>query len=111
MDEVGVWSRALTGNELTSVCNGALTVDEADIKQFSLYPNPASSNFTLQLFNENKLSDLTYVLSDITGKVISSNNVTSVKSQIAIDNLVKGIYLVSVFEQDQIIGTQRLVIE
>ena len=111
MDEIGLWSRALNGNEITSVCNGALTLDKKEGKKFNLFPNPATSNFTLQLLTENNFNNLTYTLSDISGKVVTNDNISNANSKIEINDLSNGIYLISLFENDKIIGTERLIIE
>jgi len=68
------------------------------IKNLTVYPNPASDNFTVEIDAEK--GDYVVTLTDLAGKVVSTNNMsnTSGTSTVTIDvaNLKAGNYLVAV---------------
>jgi hypothetical protein len=64
---------------------------------FKLYPNPANDVFTIS--STDKLSDVHFELTDITGKNVgfSITNQSNYLKEIDISNLQKGLYFVKVF--------------
>lgn len=76
-----------------------------------LYPNPTKDILHLDLKND----DLTYSvkISDLTGKEVLTTNLDEQHNEINLEELVKGVYLLSVFDQetgDELI-TQKLIKE
>ena len=83
--------------------------------KLSVYPNPAASQFTIEL-NGNKFSGIgTLWLRDINGTIIWSKQqvwLSDVKgTQVNVNNLASGTYLLQVVNsKNEIIATQRVVI-
>ena len=69
----------------------------------TLYPNPASDNFTIQIENEIKSVEI-YSLQG--QKVLTSNT-----KNINVSGLSKGIYLVRIEDENNAVATQKLVVE
>ena len=69
----------------------------------SIYPNPASNNFTIQIENEVKSVEI-YSLQ---GQKVLSSNAKNVNVSIS----SKGIYLVRIEDENNAVATQKLVIE
>ena len=69
----------------------------------TIYPNPASNNFTIQIENEVKLVEI-YSLQG--QKVLTSNT-----KNVNVSSLSKGMYLVRIEDENNAVATQKLVIE
>ena len=82
--------------------------DIADISNtnISIYPNPSSGIFTINIDASNKYYDV--IISDITGSVIHSYTNTKNKVLINISNKPKGIYLIKILEKNEVIKTTKI---
>ena len=96
MDDIGIWNRALTQQEITALYNGAnVGLNElSNTTMCSVYPNPASNKLTIKA-NE-QIIGLPYVIYDNTCKVVSSDKLNSENTVINIENLAAGIYMLRV---------------
>jgi len=92
----------------------ALTIAENTTQNsLELFPNPANESFTIKLLL-NKSSEVSYTLTDITGKIIQQPIVQELPAgkhllQSSTATLLPGIYICKVVANDQIF-TERIVI-
>lgn len=108
---------AANGNGATSgdqvVTGNSGTISSLSIAQdkwlnFSMYPNPALSNITIQLpTGSNKATVLFY---DAIGRESLTTKVSNLDANINVSVLSKGVYIVKVISGDKI-GTQKFVKE
>jgi len=71
-------------------------IDELQIADFSVYPNPASNQLTI----ENGLElEMQISIMNIEGKIIYTNEFSGTSSTIDVSNLNAGIYLVQIFTE------------
>ncbi len=92
---------------LTSLANGSF-----DFKDFALYPNPNSGNFTIR-FNSNSSSKIAVNVVDMSGRKIFEKSYTNsgiFDENIQLEKAQAGIYLVSITDGDKKI-VKRIVIE
>jgi hypothetical protein len=86
-------------------------LDEENSSEISIYPNPSSGNFNLNISNVNTAS-VDVEITDVSGKVILSNayntNNGSVNESINIANVDDGVYIVRVNGGQSIV--KRIVI-
>lgn len=83
--------------EMTLGDTGVVSVPEiAAQSQVNLFPNPAQSQFTVAA--EHRIEQV--MISDLTGRVISSHRASDSQFTINISDLSNGIYLVSVYTED-----------
>lgn len=78
-----------------------------DEASFQITPNPSSGEFTIQtkaVFNGQ------VTVSDLSGKVIYSSEMTGLNLNVSSQHLVNGLYLVSLTEGAQT-NTQKLIIK
>jgi hypothetical protein len=80
-----------------------LSIAKTKTIDFTMYPNPAENNVTLNLAQE---ADITIL--DMTGKVTYSVNNVSGLIQIPLENLNSGIYLVTI-NSNGVFNTQKLI--
>ncbi len=79
---------------------------------FTIYPNPNSGLFTIEL-SEKTTGELRIQLTDLTGRVVFSSGYNEINTYLIgvdLSGLSKGVYLCSVFENNYIIGTQRVIL-
>jgi agmatine/peptidylarginine deiminase len=83
-----------------------------DVELGNLYPNPASDKVNLEVVMGNP-TDITLNISDMTGKMIASQDYGTVSStrylSMPTSQLVPGIYMLNVFSGAEKIGTRRLI--
>lgn len=68
---------------------------------FQLFPNPARNNISIILNEEIDLQNCRFEIYDVKGKLIKSQRLTENKSNIDINNLKKGIYIIKIVNNDQ----------
>ncbi len=74
----------------------------------SVSPNPTSSFVNLKVDNFS-FENLEFYLTDITGKQLQTQKITTVETQIQMENLPQAIYLLNVFENNKTIKTFKII--
>jgi hypothetical protein len=98
IDDIGIWDRALTQEEITSLYFGS-SVGFNEVQQsnlFSVFPNPAQSEINVKL--DDKLVGSLFTIYDNIGKVVKTGKINSENTIIEINDLSGGIYTFSVGE-------------
>ncbi len=94
----GIWKRPLSDfvgiNETTQNT------------QLHLYPNPANNTLTLNLSQLQKLQNTTVSIYDIQSKQLLHQNISEVKTQLDISVFAKGIYIIKVQSDKEILQSK-----
>jgi len=102
-----------TGKVTSTFVKAGLELENGSEEEMSIYPNPASDYFNLDLMLDEEI-DLDIRIYDINGRLVSSkkdmNCVGSYSKQVNISDLVSGVYLVVVKGGD-ISFSKRLVVK
>lgn len=85
---------------------GNVSIEEVSSLNFQLYPNPATSSFTVSGLATNNSIELI----DMTGKVVATKNATQGEIKIEVNNFNKGVYFVQIKENGVILATKKLII-
>lgn len=96
--------RPVVTSKLDYTLNIPKTVKETQLVDFTVYPNPASSYFKLNIDGFNSYS---VIISDINGRIIDEGD--SAKTFYT-DHYQKGIYFVSLVQNGHPINTKKLII-
>ncbi len=72
------------------------------------YPNPTTDIIVLALTNV-ELTDLSYVLYDINGRTIANALVNQAQTQIGMQNLAAGMYLLKVYQNNAELKTFKII--
>lgn len=110
LDEFYIYNRALSATDIGFLMNNTAGVSLLSSQDFnsknlkaSIYPNPASDNFSIEMENEVKSVE---VFSLQGQKVLTSKN-----KNVDVSSLSKGMYLVRIEDVDNAVATKKLIVE
>lgn len=85
-------------------------IDEAKAITLSVtaFPNPTTNYFTLSI-NEFDISDLSYQLFDLSGKLLIDCEIRSNRTIISVDNFVPATYLLKVMQNNKEVKTFKVL--
>jgi hypothetical protein len=92
---------------------GVLSViNESNQAFVKAFPNPAHDQMTILFNTGNYVSDATFMLTDITGRIVSQDKIQQLEGRIdiATANYANGIYVGTLFADGQVIAKEKLVI-
>jgi len=101
-------SATLLSNFQKSVFSqSAVGINENKIKtaKFSISPNPSNRDIFVNI--DSKYKNLSYVVLDLTGREVSSSSVLE-NNKLSIEN--KGLYILNLFEDGELIGSKKVII-
>jgi hypothetical protein len=93
LDDIGVWNRQLTQQEITALYNGGTVgaTDLSESKSFSIYPNPTQNIINIKVNPEDL--GLPIKLFDDYGKLVLTKIIDQTDFNLDLINLANGIYL------------------
>jgi len=94
LDDVGIWNRALSQQEITDLYNGAGAVAVTDISgdnTIQIFPNPVENILNIKL-TESQLGKA-YSIVDVLGRSLINGMITDIDSTIDVSKLSKGVYI------------------
>ena len=103
IDDIGIWKRPLTQNEVKTIFTSTFTGMEKAIAgtHFSVYPNPGRHQLTVRS-SENK-EDASWTITNVMGKTMCTGILKGRNTVIPLSQISEGIYLLSVGNQ----GSQK----
>ena len=97
LDDIGIWNRALTQQEITNLYNASLSTEDFAINTIDIYPNP-----TTTLLNFKSVIQVEKILIyNMLGQLVQLEKVNASEGTINIEKLVQGTYLVKVNDIDK----------
>jgi len=105
---IGVGTKGAVSNLQLNTVNltdtGALSINEVEKSQFTVYPNPANNDVTIS----NIQGDFSYKIVDVSGKIAKSNN-KQASNTINISDLNSGVYFMEITNSDNRKSTTKLI--
>jgi hypothetical protein len=97
IDDIGIWNRALTQQEITNLFNASLSTEDFAINEINIYPNPTTSflNYKSSIQVEK------IVIYNMLGQLVQEEKVNALEGAINIEKLEQGAYLVKVNDIDK----------
>ena len=92
----------------TTLANSGLNSAEGAVATMTVYPNPASERATISVSGVE--SGAKIVVSDMQGRIILSDDMTSDTYELSVENLASGVYYIRVIDGASI-HTQKLIVE
>jgi len=81
----------------------SVSVNDFEQTKINIYPNPASSTLFVENLN---LKNNSYIITDISGREIKKDNLSD---EINIEVLQLGMYIISLYNQNELIGRKKFV--
>lgn len=107
IDDFRYWNRALTYADVNELCNPT-PVNNIDISQIKIFPNPASE--ILNVAMNNNIKDGHYAISNILGQIIETGNIPAHQGvEIDISKLEEGFYYFNYTVEGQRKFTKKFV--
>ena len=92
----------------TTLANSGLNSAEGAVATMTVYPNPASERAIVAVSGVENGAKI--VVSDMQGRIILSDNMTSETHELSLENLVSGVYYIRVIDGASTY-TQKLIVE
>ena len=97
LDDIGIWDRALTQTEITTLYTGVLSSESfTNTTNFQLYPNPA--NDVVQFKSTEMVEKIS--IYNALGQLVQENKTNGMKGAISIEHLAQGSYFVKINNQN-----------
>jgi hypothetical protein len=116
IDDIRIYNRTLDNNEITALfqkdtlCTETASIDNLNIKNnTTIFPNPSLDGYFQLLLSESILPKDISVY-DFTGKLVYQNK-NIIGNEIDLTKQAKGLYLLKISYNDNIINTHKLIIE
>ena len=101
----GVCAEATT--TITVELNDCTGIDEAAANNFSVYPNPSTGLFTIEL--EGDVSNVKLSILDLNGRTVYSQPLVTNKTNVDLNTIANGIYTVVLISDDTVFNTKIVV--
>ena len=90
LDDIGIWNRALTQQEITDLYNGtSAQTNENSLPLASVHPNPTTGEITI---TSNELHSQFYSLYNSLGQLVASGMLNAENTTLSIQEFAPGIY-------------------
>jgi len=107
IDDLKIYDRAISAAEVSSLyTNNSILATKSfqnNTLKATIYPNPTSDNFIIEMENEVKSVEIYSLLGQ---KILTANS-----KNINISNVSKGVYMVRIEDTNSVVTTQKLIIE
>jgi hypothetical protein len=97
IDDIGIWNRALTQQEITNLFNASLSTEDFAINTIDIYPNPTTSI----LYFKSAIQVEKILIYNMLGQLVQQEKVNALEGTINIEKLAQGTYLVKVNDIDK----------
>lgn len=95
MDEIGIWNRALTPNEIATIYSGLVSVSEITKNETVIvYPNPTNKEVSLKVNKAYLNTD--YMLTDVLGQTLLKQTIANEDLTINLEEFASGIYFLNI---------------
>lgn len=91
----------------TKLVGGVLGINDAQLLNFTMYPNPSEDMISFQLPSDTNKAQVT--IFDYLGKSLLKQNISTLNKNLDVSNLSSGIYFVRI-QTDSKVGTKKLIV-
>ncbi len=113
LDDIGIWNRALTQTEITSL-NTTLNTDNTFANnQISIYPNPANEQITIDCGNVISTSGWRYKIINTLGQEVLNGEINSQQNFVSLNTLNgTGVYFVKIYDvSNNLLNTKKIILQ
>ena len=114
LDDIGIWNRALTQAEITSLYGTSLNTNQIVLNDaIKVFPNPTSSNITIDLGSNSNFGQYQVKINNMIGQQIYSGIINQQQEEISLKSIASsGLYLVSIIDNSGlVIATKKIIVK
>lgn len=94
LDDIGIWNRAITPNEVAILYQSALGLNDFSASKAIIFPNPATNILQLEVGAQN--IGKTYQIIDELGRTVTTQTIATTSSEVPVANLKTGLYFLKI---------------
>ena len=94
LDDIGIWNRAITPNEVAVLYQSALGLNDISASKVTLFPNPTTNILQLEVGAQN--IGKTYQIIDELGRTVSTQTITTTSYEVSVATLKTGLYFLKI---------------
>lgn len=94
IDDIGIWNRAITTNEVAVLYQGTLGLNDFSSSIVKIFPNPATTMIQLEVEAQN--IGKTYQIIDELGRTVSTQTIAATTSEVSVATLKTGLYFLKI---------------
>ena len=96
--------------QISSIIIQSVNENEFGKLIISEYPNPVTDFLQININSQTSdISSFSYQITDINGKIISSKSISNTIEIIDFQNIKNGLYILSIFKENKIVYSQKIV--
>jgi hypothetical protein len=100
IDDVGIWGRALSQQEINDVYTNTVTSTKTLSTAMNYFVSPnVASDFLYLSTSSNNVSQISYTIYDTKGTIVNSGKANGNNHLIQIENLSKGVYFINIEDE------------
>lgn len=105
-EATGSGGSSSVGSQIPYEILETLNVDEENLVSLHVFPNPTSNYLYVKLAREEQL---TYTLSDISGREISNGKFSSLENKINLNDLNTSIYILHIYRDNNSLKSYKII--
>ena len=113
LDDIGIWNRDLTQQEITDLYNGTLGISNLSENSISIYPNPSNNHITIDAGDLTTMNGYSIKIEDAQGQQVFQNAVNQQQFYIDITTWGgNGLYFVRIIDpQGNTVDIRKIVLQ
>lgn len=132
IDDVGIWNRALTTNEISNLFNGGICYQNVTVTDIlvintgilsynpvtynntiTIYPNPANDHITIDCGNIANIVGYHIEISNALGQILFNQPMNTQQYNVALNSWTgQGVYFVKVYDaQNNLLTTRKIILQ
>jgi hypothetical protein len=114
LDDIGIWNRALTQQEITGLYNATLNTSTAiENNEISIYPNPAKDRITIDCGNLANVTGYKVKIINMLGQEVYSGAINRQQVVVPINSWSgTGVYFVKIYDAtNNLLHTKKIIVQ
>jgi hypothetical protein len=113
LDDIGIWNRILTQQEITDLNTSLSTEQTPANNQITIYPIPAKEQITIDCGTISNAIGWRYKMLNTLGQEVLNGEINSQQNLVSLNSLNgSGIYLVKIYDaSNNLLNTKKIVLQ
>jgi len=113
LDDIGIWNRALTQEEITGLHTALGTEQTPANNQITIYPNPAKEQITIDCGTINNASGWSYKMVNTLGQEVLNGEINNQQNVVSLNSInATGVYLVKIYDaSNNLLNTKKIILQ